>query len=311
MTLEYLACTDFELKAADGADEGVFEGYGSVTGNRDLGGDVVLPGAFARATARRTKMLWQHDPRQPIGVWDELAEDGNGLRLKGRLALKTRRGAEAYELLKMGALDGLSIGFTMERKDFEFDAKANTRRIKAVNLMEVSLVTFPMNTLATTTRVKARDADVPGALSWLRKAIVLHQAHMDGTEPTSDASQARMMRQMEKAYELLGGEPIEELGGDDGDKGGRPRKPMSMPMKSATSKRELERFLRDAGLLSASEAKWVAGLTQLPAVSPETTDPSATPDTQGQDEAAAKAAEHLLRELRNLNAAVLRHGAAH
>jgi uncharacterized protein len=224
MSLEHLH-VDCEMKADDteGAAAGTVLGYGSVFNNVDLGKDVVLPGAFAGTAVRKVRMLWQHDPRQPIGVWDALEEDAKGLRLKGRLALGTRLGAEAYELLKMGALDGLSIGFSMGPKDFEYDAKSDIRRIKRVKLMEVSLVTFPMNPRATTTRVK-----------------------------------------------------------------------------SATSKRDLEQSLRDAGL-SASEAKYVAGLTQLPAVSIETPEaPSATSDDG--NEAAVKAAG-LLAALRNLNTA--------
>src|SRR3954470_9794072 len=143
MSLEHLH-VDCEMKADDteGAAAGTVLGYGSVFNNVDLGKDVVLPGAFAGTAVRQVRMLWQHDPRQPIGVWDALEEDAKGLRLKGRLALGTRLGAEAYELLKMGALDGLSIGFTMGAKDFEYDAKSDIRRIKRVKLMEVSLVTF-------------------------------------------------------------------------------------------------------------------------------------------------------------------------
>src|SRR3954453_3331533 len=146
MSLEHLH-VDCEMKADDteGAAAGTVLGYGSVFHTVDLGKDVVLPGAFVGTAVRKVRMLWQHDPRQPIGVWDELEEDAKGLRLKGRLALGTRLGAEAYELLKMGALDGLSIGFTMGAKDFEYDGQTDIRRIKRVRLMEVSLVTFPMN----------------------------------------------------------------------------------------------------------------------------------------------------------------------
>ncbi len=145
---------DIEVKAVEDAPPGTFEGYGSVFDNVDLGGDVVERGAFAGAKASRVKLLWQHDPGEPIGVWDELAEDDKGLRLKGRLALDIRRGAEAYSLLQMGALNGLSIGFTPKPKGMEYDPKKDIRRIKAVDLWEVSLVTFPMNPRATTARIK-------------------------------------------------------------------------------------------------------------------------------------------------------------
>ena len=84
------------------------EGYASVFGVRDRGGDVVMPGAYAASLARmaaagrRVKLLWQHDAAQPIGVWDEIAEDGHGLRVKGRLLTEVGRGREAVALLEAG-----------------------------------------------------------------------------------------------------------------------------------------------------------------------------------------------------------------
>ena len=112
--------SDLEIiKAYDDEEEdkeyGRFEGYGSVFGNKDLGNDVIEKGAFSKSLRKRTakgvKLLYQHKSDMPIGVFDEIKEDEHGLVVKGRLALKTQAGAEAYELLKMGALDGLSIGF--------------------------------------------------------------------------------------------------------------------------------------------------------------------------------------------------------
>jgi HK97 family phage prohead protease len=92
--------------------EGVIEGYGSVFGNPDLGGDIILPGAFADSlkSGRKVKMLRQHDADDVIGVWDEISEDRDGLRVKGRLLLSIGDGKDAFELVKAGALDGLSIG---------------------------------------------------------------------------------------------------------------------------------------------------------------------------------------------------------
>ena len=99
---------------------GTFEGYGSVFGNKDLGNDVIEAGAFTKSLKRRkpqsVKLLYQHKSDMPIGVFDSIKEDQHGLVVKGRLALKTQAGAEAYELLKMGALDGLSIGFRVNPK---------------------------------------------------------------------------------------------------------------------------------------------------------------------------------------------------
>lgn len=139
----------FEVKAGEG---GVIEGYGAVFGNIDQGGDVIEPGAFARTLSQGLpKMLWQHDPRHPIGVWTDAREDRKGLHLKGKLAINTGKGRDAYELLKEGAIDGLSIGYVTV--DAEMDG--NVRRLKEVRLLEVSLVTFPMNEQAQVDAVKA------------------------------------------------------------------------------------------------------------------------------------------------------------
>lgn len=123
------------------------EGYASLFGKRDQGGDVVQPGAYAvslkaLATAgRRVKMLWQHDPAQPIGVWDEVREDAKGLYVKGRILSEVERGREAVALLAAGAIDGLSIGYRTLRA--ERNGKGQ-RLLAELELWEVSLVTFPM-----------------------------------------------------------------------------------------------------------------------------------------------------------------------
>lgn len=139
-----------ELKADEA---GLIEGYGSVFDVVDQGGDIVAQGAFTRSlqSGRRVKMLMQHDPAQVVGVWDEMAEDGNGLRVKGRLLTTVERGREARELVKAGALDGLSIGYrTVKSMD-----RGGRRVIMQADLWEVSLVTFPMNEAARIDAVKA------------------------------------------------------------------------------------------------------------------------------------------------------------
>ena len=150
----------FDIKAMDDSDDkGEFSGYGSIFGNKDLGNDVVVEGAFAKSIARRgakgVKMLYQHDAKQPIGVYDEITEDERGLRVKGRLALGTQRGREVYELMKMGAIDGLSIGYRVDAKGYDYDDKGKRRYLKSVDLMEISAVTFPMNPKARVQAVKS------------------------------------------------------------------------------------------------------------------------------------------------------------
>ena len=122
-------------------------GYASLFGETDQGGDVVLPGAYKASLERlakagtRVKLLWQHDPAQPIGVWDEVREDTKGLYVKGRLLTETQKGREAAALIEAGAIDGLSIGYRTIKADR--DGKGQ-RQLSQLELWEVSLVTFPM-----------------------------------------------------------------------------------------------------------------------------------------------------------------------
>ena len=134
-------------RAATVAEDGRIEGYASWFGLADQGGDVVAPGAFARSLAelkaagRSVKLLWQHDPAQPIGVWDLVREDERGLRVRGRLLPEVARGAEALALLRAGAVDGLSIGYRAVKA---VRRPEGGRLLQEVELWEVSLVTFPM-----------------------------------------------------------------------------------------------------------------------------------------------------------------------
>ena len=155
----------FEYKAeADQEEQGVFTGYGSIFGNKDLGNDVVVEGAFAKSIgkkgAKAVKMLYQHRQDEPIGVFDEIIEDRRGLKVKGRLAMGTQRGREVYELMKMGALDGLSIGYRVDPKGVDYDEKGKRRYLKSVDLMEISAVTFPMNPRARVQAVKGAERTV-------------------------------------------------------------------------------------------------------------------------------------------------------
>lgn len=152
--------TRLEVKAVN--DNGRIEGYGSVFGNVDLGDDIVAAGAFADSlTARKSAgepfpMLWQHNPSEPIGVWDEFSEDERGLRLAGNVLTDTTRGRDAYAFLKHKAVSGLSIGFQVKEDDFDRDT--GIRTIRKADLWEVSVVTFPMNQSARVDGVKFVDA---------------------------------------------------------------------------------------------------------------------------------------------------------
>ena len=140
-----------ELKFAGGkpvmTEGAVIEGYASRFGLPDQGGDIVAKGAFGASLARlaakgdKVRMLWQHDPARPIGVWDEIREDEKGLWVKGRLLPEIAQAREAAALIAAGAIDGLSIGY--RTISAERDGKGR-RLLSEVELWEVSLVTFPM-----------------------------------------------------------------------------------------------------------------------------------------------------------------------
>ena len=143
--------TGLELKFAGGkpvmTEGAVIEGYASRFGLPDQGGDIVAKGAFGASLARlaakgdKVRMLWQHDPTKPIGVWDEIREDATGLWVKGRLLPEVTLAREAATLIDAGAIDGLSIGYRTIRAEKDGQGR---RVLTEVELWEVSLVTFPM-----------------------------------------------------------------------------------------------------------------------------------------------------------------------
>jgi len=135
-----------------------FEGHGSVFKNVDLGGDIVVPGAFQKSLAQHKQsgsmpgLFWMHDPSRVAGKWLDMSEDKNGLRVKGVLA-DTPLGNEIHTLLKMEAVRGLSIGYRTLDQDWDKDGN---RLIKEAELWEVSVVSLPMNPLAQVAHVKSR-----------------------------------------------------------------------------------------------------------------------------------------------------------
>lgn len=147
-----------EIKAEGESDDFLtITGYGAVFGNRDSYGDIIQPGAFKEciASGRRVKMLWQHDASQVIGVWDEMREDDNGLYMKGRISKRAAKGAEVAELVKMGAIEGLSIGYRTQ--EYEMDMDEQSRKLTKLDLWETSVVTFPANELANIYAMKSED----------------------------------------------------------------------------------------------------------------------------------------------------------
>jgi HK97 family phage prohead protease len=172
MRTQHLNCNLLELKLAP-PEAGImeFSGYGAVFGNIDAYGDVIEPGAFSQFLAdvkagkqAHPAMLLQHggwgataDDMMPIGVWTDLAEDGTGLKVTGRLA-ETQRGIDTYKLMKMEptpAITGLSIGYIAKESEPRSKPEDPRRRLKRIDLVEISPVTFPANGLARVSSVKS------------------------------------------------------------------------------------------------------------------------------------------------------------
>lgn len=144
---------------------GSFVGLASKFGNEDLGGDIVAKGAFAdtlkQRDPRRCKMLYEHDHLQPVGVWEDLRETSDGLLATGKLLLPDQNGRgglrkaeEVYTLMREGVIDGLSIGYRVE-KATQDRSNPSIRILEKVDLREISVVLFPMNEEAVIQSVKS------------------------------------------------------------------------------------------------------------------------------------------------------------
>lgn len=147
--METIACTQFKFSA----DTGEIAGYGATFGNVDTGDDKIVQGAFSKSLRDKTSlpMLFSHDPTKTIGVWKSLKQDDRGLAVKGRIS-DTADGRDVRTLAKDGAITGLSIGYWPTKSDYD---KNGIRILTEIDLVEVSVVTFPMNELARISAVKS------------------------------------------------------------------------------------------------------------------------------------------------------------
>lgn len=208
----------FDIKSI--SEDGTIEGYGSVFDVKDSYDDIIKPGAYLdtlaahKAAGTMPVMLFQHDPSQPIGVWHEMVEDAKGLRVKGQLLLATARGREVYELLKAGAIKGMSIGFIP--KSWSYDQEL--RILTAIDLWELSIVTFPANQKATVTSVKSvdtltvRDAEQTlreagfsklDAKNFIHRVMQLGEERREAAQSTAKAQAAaeRLLKSLQTAKE--------------------------------------------------------------------------------------------------------------
>ncbi|MDX2073472.1 MAG: HK97 family phage prohead protease [Alphaproteobacteria bacterium] len=153
----------FALQVKSMGADGRFAGYASVFDIVDNQKDIIMKGAFAGALKNgpgAIKLLWQHQQDEPIGIFDHIFEDAFGLYVEGRLLLDVQQAREAHALLKAGAVSGLSIGYSPVR--YRIDGDTGVRYLAAVDLFEISLVTFPANDAAKVTVVKGTPSPLNG-----------------------------------------------------------------------------------------------------------------------------------------------------
>jgi HK97 family phage prohead protease len=166
--------------------DGTVTGYASLFGAIDQARDMVVRGAFADTLRlrgpRRVPMLFQHDPAEPVGVWLELREDHRGLYARGRLIPEVARARELWSLIRAGAIDGLSIGFRTAKA--RIDPKTRVRSLLAVDLWEVSIVTFPLLAGA---RVEAVKGLAAPRLSHARRSAEAEWAGLSGAAKCNPA----------------------------------------------------------------------------------------------------------------------------
>ena len=258
------AVAPLELKFAGSPDAGEFEGYGAVFGNVDLHGDRILPGAFAttlaetKAGGRPISMHVNHGfpalgGQRAVGVWTDVAEDGKGLRVKGRISgMNTDAGRHLFERVKDGAFTGLSVGYRVAAGGAVYGTKASDprRTLKALHLSEVSLVDTPSNGAALIDGFKTalRQADPAAAAASLAHAMRMHDRLMtggDGYDYRSSGARdrAQIMNHMRDAHEALTGE----------------RAPVDLvAWKASPTIRDVEIMLREECGLSHAQARALA-----------------------------------------------------
>jgi len=160
----------FRLDDDSLTETGSFRGYASIWNVVDSQGDIVEKGAFRKTLKEkkngRVKLLWSHDAYGPPIGYVAAAEDEHGLAVEGQLFLDANAKArEAYAAAMAGVLDGLSIGYKTIKDSM--DRSANVRRLKELELYEVSLCNFQACPGAVVTGVKSLDA-LAGCVEELR-----------------------------------------------------------------------------------------------------------------------------------------------
>jgi HK97 family phage prohead protease len=227
--------SDFEIKTMEVPfeikevlEDGTFTGYASTFGGApDSGGDVVARGAFTETIQKGgyngtgIAMLWQHDPKQPIGTWPSIIENNKGLKVTGKLTLGVQQANEAHLLMKDKAIQGLSIGY--KTLDYDYDKRRNVRTLKKLELREISPVTFPMNTRATITAVKSiiEEATNERELEEALRELMSKSAAQHIVSLCKD----KLFDNLRESDDEVGSKEVEDLKGGDEDNPSEEPKP--------------------------------------------------------------------------------------
>jgi HK97 family phage prohead protease len=159
MPLEHLI-VPIEWKADDSGDGNTLIGYASTFGNVDLGGDVVVKGAFTK-TIENIKtngipLLADHfaSTSSVLGTIYDATEDTKGLQIKARLS-QAPSAQDVAVKLREGHLNKMSIGYESMDDSYDEVNGQKVRLLKEIKLWETSVVVFPMNPKASIERVKS------------------------------------------------------------------------------------------------------------------------------------------------------------
>jgi hypothetical protein len=148
------------------SEDGRISGYAAIYDVMDRGDDVIVQGAFKSLPAA-LPMLWAHDPKVVIGVWDKLELDTKGLKASGYFLEGIQKAEETKKLLLANAVGGLSIGYSVAERNFKTLANGTkVRYITDLDVFEISVTPTPMAPLARINGTKSTEGQ--DLLTWLR-----------------------------------------------------------------------------------------------------------------------------------------------
>lgn len=152
----------------------------NVTAQASSGPVKFLPGSLPE-DGPSPKLIAHHDPEQVHGIVTERVATDQGMMFTAKIA-RTRAADDVVELLKMGAIDAVSVG--AEPTDWSIEADG-TMVVKAANWLELSLVTIPAFNDARIASVAAQAATEPDTEP---ETILEEETEVSETAPVVEAA---------------------------------------------------------------------------------------------------------------------------